>query len=314
MKVGRPPIAGSALVALTLALATTAVAPSAHAQLRGAGRVGVELQPFRRWEFTLTERAVFGDRVPDTGRYQTMLEAAYDPTSFLRLGGGYRIAFSEGFGGVAIRHRLHLEARLDTRWRFFRFAYRLRWQNAFEDRPLEFDFDSYLRNRASVYFRTPHAPLEFDVNAELYSQLDATAQFLGRFRFEGGVTLRLRRVEIGAHYRYDTPLEGDGHEYHMVLGSLLFNWEAPRPHPNRERRRQERERREREREASPQPAAPASATASEATPAAPPSAVTTPPAPPSSEPAVAPVVTPSALPLGPTPSTPTPAPNTASTP
>lgn len=225
--------------ALTLGAVLAASKP-AQAQVRGGARVGVELEPWRRWQFELSERALWGYRVPDTGRYQTQLEAAYDVTSFLRLGAGYRIGFSEGYESVSVRQRVFLEARLDYRWRVLRVAYRLRGQNAIEQRPMYWDDDAYLRNRASVYLR-PVSWLEFDANAELFSQLDSPAVAFRRVRFEAGAALRLRRVEVGFTYRYDTPIFQDGHPYHQLLGSLLFRWEAPRPHPNRERRR-ERER------------------------------------------------------------------------
>ncbi len=213
----------AALAVGALAVGALAWPRGVAAQFRARTELGGELALTRRLEVSVSERALFGEGVPDTGRWQTLVGATFRPKRFLGLGVGYRLSGEAGFGGPRLRHRALVEATLSPRWRSFRLAYRLRFQTSFEDRLYDLDIDPVLRNRVTLRWRSP-SPVDVYAGFEVFSDVGgSTITAFDRWRVEGGAVLNLRRFDVGLAYRYDAPFEGDGSRYHTVLASLTWH-------------------------------------------------------------------------------------------
>lgn len=209
--------------ALALAAFALAAPGTASAQARFRGELGASLELSRRWQVNVSERLLLGDGIASTGRWQTLVGGVFSPTRYLRLGVGYRLSGEEDYGGPRLRHRALAEATGDVHWRSLRFAWRLRFQNTFEDHADGVSFDPFVRNRASVRWRSP-SPIDVSVGFEVFSDVKGPVEVFDRHRTELGVTARLRPFELELTYRYDASFDGQASEYHMVMVSLVWQW------------------------------------------------------------------------------------------
>jgi hypothetical protein len=236
-----------ALRTAMFALGALSFAPAASAQIRVAPRVGVEISPARRWTISAYERFVHGARIASTGRAQTFVGANFEPLKFLDFGVGYRISGETYRAAYWTSHRLQTDAAIAGSWRGFRLSYRLRWQNRWSPDRSGYEFDSFLRNRVQLRYRTPK-PVDLSVSGELYSQLSPALIAADAFRFEAEITGHVDPVDLSFGYRFHGPILGGGQHYHMIMMSVTWRWEAPRrdsqrrresdpTRPRRERRR-----------------------------------------------------------------------------
>lgn len=234
----------TSLSALLLAVTATLAPASAAAQIRVAPRFTAEFSPIQRWTFSVSERYVYGPRIASSGRAQTYVGAEFSPWKWLDFGVAYRLSMETYRNAYWSSHRVTTDAGVaGSRWGF-RLGYRLRWQNRFSPDRQGYEFDSALRNRVSLRYRTPK-PVDLAVSGELFSTLMPAVLPWSAFRFEAEVTGRVDPVDITFGYRYHHPIQSGGQHYHMVMATVTWRWEAPRPrNRDREERRRNRENRE----------------------------------------------------------------------
>jgi hypothetical protein len=194
--------------------------------VRFRSEVGAELAPLRRWSFSVSERALFGARLDNVGRWQTLLGATWSPRRWLDVGFGYRLS-AEVFDddGIGLTHRFHVQVALTARWRSLRLLYRVRPQVTLADDEGTLAANPYLRNRVGLRWRaTKH--LQFTGTFEVFSDITGTPHPLDRARTEAWASGEIGSFELSAGYRFDGPVQGDGKPYHMIMASVVWHWSS----------------------------------------------------------------------------------------
>lgn len=214
--------------------AALATASTAEAQVRVAPRVGVELVPVRHLQLRLTERFLYGAHIASSGRAQTYAEIEYSPLSWLDLAAGYRISFETYRAAYWSGHRTTLDAVLSRSWRGFRVAGRLRWLSRWEEHSSGYLFNTRIRSRLKLRYR-PTKPLDLFVSGEVFSSILPLSYGVETFRVEAGLVARLRPFELEFGWRYQMPIEGSSHAYHMMITTLVWHWDRRGPRAPRQR-------------------------------------------------------------------------------
>jgi hypothetical protein len=227
--------------------AALAIPSVAAAQIRVAPRFTAEISPVRRLTLSVSERYVYGDRIATSGRAQTYIGADFDPFKWLSFGLTYRISGETYRAAYWSSHRITADAGLAGSWRGFKLSYRLRWQSRFSPDRTGYEFDSALRNRVALRYRTPQ-PVDLSVSGELFSTLLPAALPASAFRFEAEITGHVDPVSIAFGYRFHGPIQATSQHYHMVMATVTWRWEAPRPRERSEERQQRRNERRQRRE------------------------------------------------------------------
>jgi len=172
-----------------------------QAQVNDAGLwtgINLEKKISKRFSVTLSEELRMNENISEAGSFLTDVGLNYKVNKYIRISGSYRFTNKRQLDdSYSERHRYYFDLNLRTKYSFFTFNLRSRYQSQYKDINSSAGGkipDHYLRNKLSIKYEL-NKKIDFFISNEFYTPLRTYDKLLyDNIRYNFGVEYTFNKM------------------------------------------------------------------------------------------------------------------------